>query len=181
MAFGIWWRPPTFATREGKTLLVVLHTSKGSIIYHKDTYIWTAERATMNKLRSFCGNPIQRNPIQLTQISLECPRVPLRRGEGLPQFHHSQYFLYKLTISWENIKFHRHRVQNVLGSRIGLKNRLFDKKSVVFHRAESRWCQVCNLLCQFLTRSQFGRSRPCEKWTEKNGKGEQEVGNVRLG
>ena len=97
-------------------------------------------------------------------------------GEGLPQFHHSQYFLYKLTISWENIKFHRHRVQNVLGSRIGLKNRLFDKKSVVFHRAESRWCQVCNLLCQFLTRSQFGRSPACEKWTEKNGKGEQEVG-----
>ena len=54
-------------------------------------------------------------------------------------------------------------VQNVLGSRIGLKNRLFDKKSVVFHRAESRWCQVCNLLCQFLTRSQFGRSPACEK------------------
>ena len=116
--------------------------------------------------------------IQLTQISQECPHEERGRGPPLTIFPQQ-------IVNFLGKHFHfleGHHVQNDLrSSRIVLKNRSFDKKPVVFHRPESRWCQVCNLLCQFLTRSQFGRSAPlCEKWTEKKGNMDKKrgAGNV---
>ena len=128
---------------------------------------WQKEKQWIN-----CGHSVA---IQLTQISQECPHEKRGRGWSRSNTHNISptncQFPGK---TWNSRNFlGTSCVGNGLKNWIGLKNRLFDKKSVVFHRAESRWCQVCNLLCQFLTRSQFGRSPACEKWTEKNGKEEQ--------
>ena len=115
-----------------------------------------------------CGHSVA---IQLTQISQECPHEKRGRGWSRSNTHNISSTNCQFPgKTWNFRHFWGHRVYKMFSE---AKNRLFDKKSVVFHRAESRWCQVCNLLCQFLTRSQFGRSPACEKWTEKNGKGEQ--------
>ena len=150
--------------------MVVHQTHKES-----DSCTKAEERETMNKLRSFCGNPIDPNIPGMS---------PWGEGEGSTTYNISStncQFPGK-TWNYSDIFWEGHHVQNVLrSSRIVLKNRSFDKKPVVFHRLESRWCQVCNLLCQFLTRSQFGRSAPlCEKWTEKKGNMDKKrgAGNV---